>query len=44
MYPFTRVDLHRVVPSGMGGAKFTRSDRTDKSNATIIGTELLGLA
>lgn len=34
--------LVRVVPGGMGGAKFTRSGRTDKSNATIIA-ELLGL-
>lgn len=35
--------LARVVPGGMGGAKFTRSGRTDKPNATIIGAELLGL-
>lgn len=36
--------LARVVAGDMGGAKFTRSGRMDKPNATIIGAELLGLA
>lgn len=34
----------RVVPGGMGGAEFTRSGRPGKSNATIIGAELLAPA
>lgn len=35
--------VRELVQGGMGGAKFTRSGRTDKHNATIIGAELLGL-
>lgn len=43
--PFTRVDLHELCTEwySMSGTKFTRSDLTDRSNATIIGAELLDL-
>lgn len=38
--------LHELYTErySMSGTKFTRSGRTDRSNATIIGAELLGLA
>ncbi|CAL1680713.1 unnamed protein product [Lasius platythorax] len=45
--PFTRVDFaHELYTErySMSGTKFTRSGRTDRSNATIIGAELLDLA